>query len=176
MSQDLQAIRFFEESLGLCQELASEDPAYNQQYYNTLYSLIQSYHRTHNYIKCYESCDAFALFLMQQKENTDSWGEVYAKVLGTQSIQAIFLKKYVEAEQQADGALQKDLSQQWIFSSLAAAKLFQGKYDEAEEIYIHMKSELREVFLRDLNDFDASGVIPVEYADDVKRIKLLLME
>lgn len=67
-------------------------------------------------------------------------------------------------------------TQHWIASNLAAALLFQGKYEDAEAIYRQYKDELKECFLDDFNRFAEAGVIPEERQEDVERIKAMLNE
>ena len=176
MSQYAQAILFIEEARELYQELALQDSFYQIRYLSMLYFSIQPYCETNNYEKCYETCEELIPVLKQNKDNIESWEEVYVNTLGTQSVQAIYLGKYAEAEKQAVEALNTDLSQQWIFSSLAVSLLFQGKFDDAEEIYCHMKSELKDRFLQDLNDFESTGTIPKERKADVEVIRKMLLE
>ena len=63
------------------------------------------------------------------------WFNDFAESLGNQSYFAIFMKQYAEAEQLANEGLAVDSTQHFIYSNLAAAFLFQGKYAEAEKIY-----------------------------------------
>ena len=52
----------------------------------------------------------------------------------------------------------------------------QGKYDEAERLYLLYKNELRDVFLDDFIKFEEIGIIPEEYREDVEKIKRILNE
>jgi predicted Zn-dependent protease len=97
-------------------------------------------------------------------------------MLGNQSFFAIFMKQYAEAEQYARKGLAVDSTQLFIYTNLAAALLFQGKYGEAEAIYRQYKSELKDSFLGDLKQFAEAGVIPKEREEDVEKIKKLLEE
>ena len=114
----------------------------------------------------------------QLYQNKPELKEGYVGTLGKQSFLAIYLKEFAKAEQQAEMALNIDPSQQWIFSSLAASKLFQGKYDEAEEIYRNMilgqNDELKNIFIENLDDFEAAGVIPDDCKADVEKIRKTL--
>ena len=52
----------------------------------------------------------------------------------------------------------------------------QGKYGEAEKLYLLYKNELRDAFLDDFRDFEEIGIIPEEYREDVEKIKRILNE
>ena len=51
-----------------------------------------------------------------------------------------------------------------------------GKYDEAERLYLLYKNELRDAFLDDFIKFEEIGIIPEEYREDVEKIKRILNE
>lgn len=76
----------------------------------------------------------------------------------------------------AHQALEIDSTQHYVYTNLAAALLFQGKYTEAEMIYRQYKSELKDSFLEDFKQFAEAGVIPKEYEADVENIKRILNE
>ena len=81
---------------------------------------------------------------------------------------------FEEAERYAREGLKYDSTHHTIYTNLAASLLFQGRYAEAEEIYLRYKEELKEDFLSDFEDFYQRGIIPPEREDDVERIKKLL--
>lgn len=93
-----------------------------------------------------------------------------------QSFYAIFEKQYAEAETYSKEALEVDSTNHIAYSNLAAALLFQGKYLEAEKIYSQYKSELKEGFLSDFDEFSKTGVIPKNREGDVEKIKQLLLK
>ena len=86
------------------------------------------------------------------------------------------LKKYSEAEKYAKEALSFLPPQPLLYSNLAPALLFQGKYAEAENIYRQYKDELKDTFLDDFMQFSEAGVIPKEREADVEKIKKTLNE
>ena len=92
-----------------------------------------------------------------------------------QSHNAIFLKKYAEAEQLAREGLAVDSTQIWISGNLAAALLLQGKYSESEPIYRQLKDQ-KDDTLEDFEQFKAAGVIPKEREEDIEKIKRMLDE
>ena len=79
-----------------------------------------------------------------------------------------------EAERYAREGSKYDFTHHTIYTNLAASLLLQGRYAEAEEIYLRYKEELKEDFLSDFEDFYQRGIIPPEREDDVERIKKLL--
>ena len=81
---------------------------------------------------------------------------------------------FEEAERYAREGSKYDSTHHTIYTNLAASLLFQGRYAEAEEIYLRYKEELKEDFLSDFEDFYRRGIIPPEREDDVERIKKLL--
>ena len=81
---------------------------------------------------------------------------------------------FEEAERYAREGSKYDFTHHAIYTNLAASLLLQGRYAEAEEIYLRYKEELKEAFLSDFEDFYRRGIIPPEREDDVERIKKLL--
>ena len=81
---------------------------------------------------------------------------------------------FEEAERYACEGAKYDSTHHTIYTNLAASLLLQGRYAEAEEIYLRYKEELKEDFLSDFEDFYQRGIIPPEREDDVERIKKLL--
>ena len=81
---------------------------------------------------------------------------------------------FEEAERYAREGSKYDSTHHTIYTNLAASLLLQGRYAEAEEIYLRYKEELKEDFLSDFEDFYRRGIIPPEREDDVERIKKLL--
>ena len=108
--------------------------------------------------------------------NEDSYQMKYAILLGNMSHIAICLKDCEKGEKYALEGLEVAPTLHFIYTNLAAALLFQGKYAEAETIYRQYKDELKDSFLNDFKAFTEAGVIPKEYEVDVERIRLLLNE
>ena len=81
---------------------------------------------------------------------------------------------FEDAERYAREGSKYDSTHHTIYTNLAASLLLQGRYAEAEEIYLRYKEELKEDFLSDFEDFYRRGIIPPEREDDVERIKKLL--
>ena len=171
------AITSFEEALEIYRRLAKASPAQQQWYEGSLYYLSQLYPVVKNYSAAYRINKEWLPILKKMyEENPDAVKSDYAGILGSQSYYALFMKQYAESEQLAREGLAVDSTKTFIYSNLAVALLFQGKYAEAEKLYRHYKSELKESFLDDFRQFAEAGVIPKEREDDVEKIKKMLNE
>ena len=93
-----------------------------------------------------------------------------------QSSQCLYAGQLEKAEQYARETLSIDTTQLNANTNLAAALLFQGKFDEAEVIYRRYKDELKESFSQSLIDCESAGIIPEERKADVEMIRKLLLE
>ncbi len=97
----------------------------------------------------------------------------------------LFEKQFIEAEKSAKEAINPttfsktedyDSKLEWANTNLALALLFQGKYAEAEKIYISLKDKpydeatYREAFLSDLEELEKAGITH----PDVAKIRELL--
>ena len=170
-----QAIPIFEEALPLYRSLAQHNSSYGKWYNNSLQLLTQLYQTTEEHSKCFTvNEERLPLLKKRYQKDAKTYQNEYARALNDQSLQGIFIGQLEKSEQYAREALSIDSTQIWINSNLAAALLFQGKYEEAEAIYLQYKSELKESFLQSFRDFEAAGVIPEERKNDVKRIEDLL--
>ena len=89
---------------------------------------------------------------------------------------SILTKQFTLAETYSKEALEVDSTKHIAYSNLAAALLFQGKYQEAEKVYRQYKSEQKEGFLSDFEEFTKAGVIPKNREEDVEKIKKILKE
>lgn len=96
--------------------------------------------------------------------------------MGDVSDYLIRIGLFKEAENTATNALSIDNKKKWIKINLAAALLFQGKYSEAENIYLQYKGEFKKEMLDDLETFSSNGIIPKEREADVEKIKIMLNE
>jgi tetratricopeptide (TPR) repeat protein len=172
-----EAISAFEEAMPIYQILAQNNSAFESIYTVSLYFLAQLYPMTGEHAKHYAVNEKWLPCMKEwYQEDKENHEEDYIDVLGSQSFQCIFMKRFTQAEQYSKEALTIDPSQHWIYTNLAAALLLQGKYDEAEAIYRQYKDELKESFLGDFNDFEAAGIIPEERKADVERIRKMLNE
>ena len=147
-------------------------------YYTKIMSwLHQLYGQEKKYSQAYQCFKQNIPLLktLYQLKNSN-YTELLKGILVSQSFFAIFEKQYTEAENYSREALEVDSTKHVAYSNLAAALLFQGKYQEAEKIYRQYKSELKEGFLSDFEEFSKAGVIPKNKEEDVEKIKQLLLK
>lgn len=172
-----EAVPYLEEKLRATRELKSQKPALHEDYFSTLLQLSLIYGVLNDYSSAYQINQEF-LPLLKQKYLSDktTFGQVYSTILANQAFYCILASDFVNAEQLAREAVSINPSEHMPNTNLAAALLFQGKYDEAEQIYRQFKDELKDGFLQDFNDFEVAGIIPEERKADVERIRKMLME
>ena len=106
-------------------------------------------------------------------ENPEAYQTDYADHMEILSMLCLILEEFPKAEEYATTALSVDPERHGVNANLAAALLFQGKYDKAEEIYLRYKDELGEMFLKDLEAFEEIGYTD-QHLEEVDRIKKLL--
>ena len=172
-----EGIEMVQESMELCKSTIDDNPETEMLYLYDL-SLLATLYTSHmDYNKAQAVYQELLPLLQSAADIGDElMKQQYAIDLGSASFCALLTSQLEEAEQHATKALSIDPSQHWISTNLAAALLFQGKYDEAEQIYRQFKNELKDNFLQDLNEFEAAGVIPEERKADVERIRKMLNE
>ena len=110
------------------------------------------------------------------KEDTEGWQADYSGQLVSQSFYANMWGKFKEGEQYSLEAIKVDSTQHMAYTNLAAALLFQGKVEDAENLYRQYKAEFKEFFLDDFAEYERLNVIPEERKKDVERIKAMLKE
>ena len=110
---------------------------------------------------------------MYQKDK-EGWKADYSGQLVSQSFYANLLGKFKEGEQNSLEAIKVDSTQHMAYANLAAALLFQGKVEDAENLYRQYKAEFKEGFLDDFAEYERLNVIPEERKKDVERIKAML--
>ena len=172
---DLAEVRY-RENLDICQRLAAISPyAYEPGLAGTQNNLGVLYNNTQRY-KESEKMYLSALKIYQRL--TAANPQVYEPYLvrACNNLSFLFLAQgnFEEAERYAREGSKYDFTHHTIYTNLAASLLLQGRYAEAEEIYLRYKEELKEDFLSDFEDFCTRGIIPPEREDDVERIKKLL--
>lgn len=150
---------------------------YRRDYINALLMLGASASENRRYQIAYESFEkVLPLMKILYESNKEQIKDIYVSILGSQAFYAIFMKRNIEAEHRAREAILVDPEQHFIYTNLAPALLFQGKYAEAELIYRQYKEELKDFFLNDFKQFNEAGVIPPRQNVDVERIKRMLVE
>lgn len=171
-----ESIIYYNDALEIARKLVQQDP---QQYQplitKVLYYLSSAYSNVGDHQHSYEIRKEYltsqkALYESQPDNNRKS----YARTMGSQSYQCLFIGHYEEAEQLARESIAIDESQHWLATNLATALLFQGRYNEAEAVYLQYKDELKDSFLGDFKAFEDADVIPEEHHAEVERIKQLL--
>ena len=171
-----EAISRLEQALEFYKKEVEQGKSIN--YYTKIMSrLDQLYVQEKKYSQAYQ-CFKRNIPLLKTLYQSDksNYIELLNGILVSQSFFAIFEKQYTEAENYSKEALKVDSTRHVAYSNLAAALLFQGKYQEAEKIYRQYKSELKEGFLSDFEEFSKAGVIPKNKEEDVEKIKQLLLK
>ena len=171
-----EAISPFEQALEFYKKEAEHGESID--YYTTIMSrLDQLYGQEKKYSQAYQ-CFKRNISLLKTiyRSDKNNYAELLKSILVSQSFYSIFEKQYVEAEIYSKEALEVDSTKHVVYGNLAAALLFQGKYQEAEKIYRQYKSELKEGFLSDFEEFSKAGVIPKNREEDVEKIKQLLLK
>ena len=156
--------------------LAAANPqVYEPDLADTQYNLGCLYYNIQRYE---ESGEMYLSALKVYQRLTVADPQVYEPYLvrACNNLSFLFLAQgnFEEAERYAREGAKYDSTHHTIYTNLAASLLFQGRYAEAEEIYLRYKEELKEDFLSDFEDFYQRGIIPPEREDDVERIKKLL--
>lgn len=175
--------RRYEDSEKLClsameirRRLAAANPqVYEPDLADTQYNLGCLYYN----IQRYEESEEMYLSALEVYQRLTAVNpQVYEPYLvrACNNLSFLFLAQgnFEEAERYAREGSKYDSTHHTIYTNLAASLLLQGRYAEAEEIYLRYKEELKEDFLSDFEDFYQRGIIPPEWEDDVERIKKLL--
>ncbi|MBK9962730.1 MAG: tetratricopeptide repeat protein [Saprospiraceae bacterium] len=88
----------------------------------------------------------------------------------------LFDKQFNEAEKSSHNGLEKDTSVELIFTNLALALLYQGKWEDAKQVYVSMKDKkynertYKDIFLDDLDAMEKEGITH----PDVEKARALL--
>ena len=171
-----EAITPLEEALDFYKKEAELGAA--KDFYSTIILwLNQLYSQERQYSQAYQCFKQNIPTLRTLYQSDKSYyTELLNGILVNQSFYSIFEKQYAEAEAYSKEALEVDSTKHIAYSNLASALLFQGKYQEAENIYRQYKSELKEGFFSDFEEFTKAGVIPKNREADVEKIKKILEE
>jgi Flp pilus assembly protein TadD len=122
-----------------------------------------------------------AVFLETAAEQSDDQAIIaeLCNACGKLAWYQLFAKDFAAAEQSARKGLETAPSQQWINTNLVLSLLYQGKYEEAEAVYVRFKDQpydesmdFKTVFLKDLADLEAAGITH----PDVGKVRVLLGE
>ena len=171
-----EAISSFEKSLEFYKKEAEQGTSID--FYTTIMSCLQQLYeqekKNSQAYQCFKQNIPLLKTLYQSDKS--NYKEQLNGILVNQSFNAIFEKQYAESETYSKEALEVDSTKHIAYSNLAAALLFQGKYQEAEKIYRQYKAELKDGFLSDFEEFARTRVIPKNREEDVKKIKQLLLK
>ena len=110
------------------------------------------------------------------QEDPDSYRADVARTWGNLSNHALLMKQFDKAMDYAREGLACDSSKLFIWANLAASLLFKGDYGQAEAIYRQYRTELKDTFLDDLEEFERLGIIPKEREADVQKIRQMLQQ
>ena len=163
-------------AMEIYRRLAAANPqVYEPDLATTQYNLGCLYYN----IQRYEDSEKMYLSAMEIRRRLAAANpQVYEPglVRACNNLSFLFLAQgnFEEAERYTREGSKYDSTHHTVYTNLAASLLFQGRYAEAEEIYLRYKEELKEDFLSDFEDFYRRGIIPPEREDDVERIKKLL--
>ena len=171
-----EALAPFEKALDFYKKEA-EQGASTDYYYDAISRLHQLYLLEKKYSQAYQCLKQnIPIIKMLYQSDKSNYVKLMNSVLVNLSFCSISEKQYAEAEAFSKEALEVDSTKHFSYGNLAAALLFQGKYQEAEKIYRQYKSELKEGFLSDFEEFTKAGVIPKNREEDVEKIKKILEE
>ena len=146
-------------------------------YYYSLANLSNIAKIEKDYISAYTYNEELLPFVNElYKRDADKYIVEYFYILLNNSFYANLLGKFKEGEQYSLEAIKVDSTQHMAYTNLAAALLFQGTVEDAENLYRQYKAEFKEVFLDDFAEYERLGVIPEERKKDVERIKAMLKE
>ena len=171
-----EAEHIYQEALTIRRRLATANP---QVYEPSLATLLYNLSGLHGESRQYDAAEKEALEALSirrrlAKANPQVYITAVSKIL--ENIADLYILKgdFHKAEQYADEAISLNPSQQSSISILAAARLFQGKYDEAEKLYSQYKKDIKDIFLEDIELYSKAGVIPMERKADVENVKIML--
>ena len=106
-----------------------------------------------------------------------------ASAFGNLSHYYFFTRDFKKSEEAAINGLLINSTQTWIKANLATALLLQGKYREAERMFLALKDEAcfdnstrtcAQAWLQDFSEFEKAGVIPENQKENVEKIRRLL--
>jgi tetratricopeptide (TPR) repeat protein len=116
------------------------------------------------------------LYKAEYQKNPNGQQVVYADLLEYLAAICMVTGHPADAETYGKEALRVDPSRQDVYNTLAPAMLLQGKYAEAEKIYLQNKGEMKDSMLEDLELLKERNLIPEAAEKDVERLKQRLNE
>jgi tetratricopeptide (TPR) repeat protein len=163
-------------ALEIRERLSQTNPdAYEPDLASTLNNLGLLYSNTQRFSES-ETYHLRALEIYERlsQTNPDAYVTYLTRTLTSLSYILLFLNRYSESEEYAQKALSIYPEDLMPYTNLAASLLLQGRFEEAKELYLKYKDELKDSFLSDFEEFKANNIIPQERLDDVEKIIELL--
>jgi tetratricopeptide (TPR) repeat protein len=161
--------------LAIYERLAANYPkAYGWLLAQALTNLGELYCKMHRFSEV-EECYFRSLAIFKRLATTYAYvyGPSYVYTLNNVSEYSLLVQKYAQAEEYSREALKwsDDIN---IYTNLAAAILLQGRFEEAKQIYLTYKDDLRDTFLEDFQALKDNNAIPEHIIGDVEKIIELL--
>ena len=173
----MDAISYIEEALDLYRNINRVNPTEETQRMHEmcLFILSNHYYTFAEFEKCYLTNEEFLPILKKYFLNDpENERDNYVSIMSNQALVCLLINEPAKAEHYAREILSIHPSDHSNIPELATALLLQGKYTEAEDMYLQHKDELAESFMDYLTAVEELGVIPSERMGDVKRIRQLL--
>jgi tetratricopeptide (TPR) repeat protein len=161
--------------LEIYERLAKANPEAHEAYVAiTLNNLAILYYNTQRFDKTEEYyLQVLEIQERLTKAHPEVYGQDYAGCLHNASYFSLQVQNYAQAEEYSQEALKwsDDIN---IYTNLAAAILLQGRFEEAKQIYLTYKDDLRDTFLEDFQALKDNNAIPEHIIGDVEKIIELL--
>ncbi|MCL2291366.1 MAG: tetratricopeptide repeat protein [Bacteroidetes bacterium] len=177
------ALQAFEESLEIRRALAAENPkAYLSSVAATLNNMAILHFAIFEYSTAVQKYEES--LIIHEKLAIDNPKVFLPLVIATSTDVArcyLFTKKFTQAEQFANKALELDSNFFKATTNLAHALLLQNRFSEAEPLYLELAQTIKEgnetytqTLLNDLDILEEEEVIPEERKADVEKIREML--
>jgi tetratricopeptide (TPR) repeat protein len=166
----LRALNIYERLATTQPEIYQKDLALALNYLCVLYSDMQHFEKAEKY-----GLQALNIYELLASTNTEKYGLHYADALYNIAYFSLFVQKFALAEAYSHEALKWDKDMD-IYPNLAPAILLQGRFDEAQQIYLTYKDTLKETFLDDIDTLKENNTIPEHLIADVEKIVKLLQQ
>ena len=184
--ENIKRLKFYNEQIELIkyQIVSFEKPQENNlsnhdlDLVNAYSQLVYLYYNTARYDELLDTGSKM-LSIYRALPNSNQFNNQISQLFGYMSQVYILKKDFAKAEDAARNALKVNENAlimgdtDLLYSNLAASLLFQGKYSEAEMVYIH-NIKYGQTFINVLNNFMNERVIPSKYKPDVERIMGML--
>ncbi len=116
------------------------------------------------------------LEIEERMPDNEKVNKLTASKYGSLAWYQLFDRQFSAAEQSCRNGLAKDSGEEWINTNLALALLYQGKWEEARQVYEDLKDKAygdatyKKTFLDDLNALEQAGITH----PDVAKARVLL--